>query len=228
MPRERSWISFLSLRRKQFAGLAKILEENEALTDAVARIIARRDERERFLLKGLAVQIALYVALVAAPLDGGNFTFFGLPFSAAREVLIFLLAVLNFIAAFNGMTVMVLNDFLSAWQAQKFPKQFQVVADLAFPSLMKFDYWSVPPAPPLQRTRFTSCAAAFMILVPFALYLLAFMVGAVATIYLSYKIWTVPLLQPWLSHSIVILFVVSYLTNLTYAILGFVPLPHKT
>ena len=222
------WKSIQSIRREQFASLIPAATQNQVLTaDEIDRIVIRRDERERLLVKNLFVQMALYVALVAAPTSEA-IPLFGIPFKAVHEIILFLLIILNLLAVFLGMTINVLNDFIITWQSKKYSQQFQFIGKLAFSSLFSPDYWFPPPSPPLTRGKIGKAAALFSVVVPPLVSLLLFIGGLILTVYAAREVWHSPSLPPPLSKMVVLLFVASYLVNFAYAVIGHAPLPYLT
>jgi hypothetical protein len=224
----RVWISYPGIRKAQFEALVRNSAQVGALSDElIKRIVERRDEREKFLLKSLVFQIALYVALIGAPTDNATITLFGFPFKAVREVCLFLLGILNLLAVFNGMTVRVLNDFLETWQAQKFPSQARALGNVAYPSIFSIHYWAPPPSPPITPGIMVRVISLVIAIIPPLTFFLLFLAGLAAAIDVAHEAWHTPTLQPFLSKSVVSFFVASYLINLFYAVSTSVPLPFK-
>lgn len=225
---QRTWISFPKIRRDQFAALTQQATQRGIVDEEIiSRILQRRDERERFLLKSLVFQIAVYIALIGAPIENGTIQFFGVPLKAAREVLLFLLGIMNLLAVFNGMTIRVLTDFLDTWQTQKFPVQLRAIGAISYPSIFSAAYWAPPPSLPLKRGPIVKIIVFAMTACPLLAYAALFVAGLVAAAYVAIVAWHQPSLPPILSKSVVVFFVTSYLVNLFYAVVGAIPLPYR-
>src|ERR1700730_39486 len=90
------WLSFPKIRSQLFEEVIRFDKNSTILSDdLVKQIREKRDERERLLLKLTMTQLAIYVALLVAPGDAGIVPVLGLPFKAVREVLLFVLSLIN-------------------------------------------------------------------------------------------------------------------------------------
>ena len=223
------WLSFPKIRSQLFEELIRFDKNSTILSDdLVKQIREKRDERERLLLKLTMTQLAIYVALLVAPGDAGIVPVLGLPFKAVREVLLFVLSLINLLTILVASRMKIMNEFLLTYRQIRTPLTYAPIYDLSMGSYFNPYFWfPLPLDRSLRRTRTVSVITKIMLLLPFVFIVLLFLLGVVTWWYIAVEVWKNPTLPLLLSRTAVLLFIITWLSNLLYALADNLPLPYE-